>query len=422
MESSTRIAVVGTGPAGLITALCLARAGHDVRLVGPEVDRQDPRTTAIMQPSLSILGKIGLRSAVEEAGAPLRVMRIVDGTDRLIRAPAVSFHASDIGEIAFGFNVANATLNGLLDDAVAAQPSITRMVARVEHYSVGETAVRVRLDNDETIVAQLVVGADGRRSDARKAAGIQRDPAPLPQAALVLTFRHEAPHEFVSTEIHTESGPFTQVPLPDPNRSSLVWVVAPHEAKRLVETDVDGLSRLIERRMQSMLGAVTVDGPRATFPLATALPPRFADRRIALVGEAAHVFPPIGAQGLNLAIRDAADLARILPPAPADPGTAGILRAYDRARRADVALRSAAVRSLNRSLLSDMLPAQMARAIGMDTLRRFGPLREFFMREGMAPGSGFRAIRREARAALREQVDRYSARSHQPEDRGHRHD
>ncbi|RLQ87859.1 UbiH/UbiF family hydroxylase [Notoacmeibacter ruber] len=422
MESIERIAIVGTGPAGMIAALCLARAGHSVRLIGPEVDRNDPRTTALMQPSLSTLGKVGLRYPIEEAGAPLRIMRIADGTSRLLRSPAVSFYASDIGETAFGYNIPNATLNGILEDALADQPLIRRSTAKVNRYSATEDSVRIRLDDGEGIDCRLVVGADGRKSAARRAAGIRQEPAPLPQSALVLSFRHVVSHDFTSTEIHTESGPFTQVPLPDEHMSSLVWVVSPHTAKKLLETDNDTLARQIEQRMQSLLGEVSVEGPRAAFPLTTALPPRFAAKRIALIGEAAHVFPPIGAQGLNLAVRDVADLAAVLPGPDGDPGSLAALNAYNRARRSDITLRSAAVRSLNRSLLSAMLPAQFARAVGLDTLRRIGPLRDFFMREGMAPGSGFRAIRREVREGLREQIDRYRPRSHQPENRRYSHD
>ncbi|MCP1200739.1 UbiH/UbiF family hydroxylase [Notoacmeibacter sp. MSK16QG-6] len=421
MDSHDRIAVIGTGPAGLIASLCLAHTGHSVRLVGPAVDHADPRTTALMQPSLAVLEKIGMRHAIENAGAPLRVMRIVDGTTRLIRSPAVAFHASDIQEPAFGFNIPNAELNRLLDEAISEQPTIQRIVAKVESYSPAETGVRVRLDNGERLVCNLVIGADGRQSRARIAAGISHMPAPLPQSAFVLCFEHEFPHDNVSTEIHTESGPFTQVPLPDPRRSSLVWVVPPHRAERLLQTDDEQLGHIIEERMQSMLGKVSVAGPRAAFPLSTALPPRFGDRRIVLVGEAAHVFPPIGAQGLNLAVRDIADLTALVPQPPADPGASDIIEAYNRTRRSDIMMRSAAVRSLNRSLLSDMLPAQMARAVGLDALRRVGPLRDFFMREGMSPGSGFKAIRREVRDALREQVDRYRPRPHKPQDRRYRH-
>ena len=162
------------------------------------------------------------------------------------------------------------------------------------------------------------------------------------------------------------------------------------------------LSRTIEDRMESMLGKVTVETDAQVFPLTTALPARFAASRVALVGEAAHVFPPIGAQGLNLGLRDVRDLAKVTHDAQ-DPGADAVLAAYDRARRPDIMARSGAVNALNRSLLSGMLPAQMARGIGIGLLGASGPLRGFFMREGMEPGSGFGSFGRSLREKVRRQ-------------------
>src|SRR5690606_15486661 len=206
--------------------------------------------------------------------------------------------------------------------------------------------------------------ADGRRSPAREAAGISVKFWDAGQSALVMNFSHARPHEHTSTEFHTEDGPFTQVPLPG-LRSSLVWVMRRRRAEELAALSETELSRLVEDRMQSMLGRVEVEPGRQVYPLASALPRRLADRRVALVGEAAHIFPPIGAQGLNLGIRDAEDLTRIALKHAADPGAKAALAAYDRARRPDILARSSAVDMLNRSLLSDMLPAQAARAAGL---------------------------------------------------------
>ncbi|TIV51332.1 MAG: UbiH/UbiF family hydroxylase, partial [Mesorhizobium sp.] len=187
------------------------------------------------------------------------------------------------------------------------------------------------------------------------------------------------------TEFHTETGPFTQVPLPG-KRSSLVWVVKPETAKELAALDDAALSIRVEEQMQSMLGRVSVEPGRQVYPLSAASPGRFAQNRVA------HVFPPIGAQGLNLGIRDIEDLIGIASENHDDPGSRLSLAAYDTRRRPDILARSSAVNLLNLSLLSDMLPAQLARSAGLNVLGSFAPLRAFFMREGLRPGSGFRAL------------------------------
>ena len=153
--------------------------------------------------------------------------------------------------------------------------------------------------------------------------------------------------------------------------------------------------------MQSMLGRVSVEPGRQIYPLAATLPVRFAQNRVALVGEAAHVFPPIGAQGLNLGIRDVRDLIAIVAENRSDPGSKKALSAYDRKRRPDILARTGAVNLLNMSLLSDMLPAQLARSAGLGVIGGFAPLRALFMREGLQPGSGFASMFSDLREQIR---------------------
>jgi 2-octaprenyl-6-methoxyphenol hydroxylase len=178
-------------------------------------------------------------------------------------------------------------------------------------------------------------------------------------------------------------------------------VLAPAVAKEMAALDDGKLSRRIEERMQSMLGGVTVEPGRQVYPLSASLPGRFASNRVMLVGEAAHVFPPIGAQGLNLGIRDVQDVLSVVEDFPADPGASAALARYDRLRRPDIVARTTGVNLLNRSLLSDMLPAQMARGLGLSLLGQVPPLRSFFMREGLAPGSGFRGVLSDLRKQVR---------------------
>jgi 2-octaprenyl-6-methoxyphenol hydroxylase len=165
-------------------------------------------------------------------------------------------------------------------------------------------------------------------------------------------------------------------------------VVTPAEADRLLAMDDAAFSREIERRSQAILGKVTVEPGRGRFELSSMTPRSFAGRRAVLIGEAAHVIPPIGAQGLNLGLRDGAALADVLADAlaaGADIGGSGVLDAFDRARRADVVARTFAVDALNRSLLSPFLPVQALRGAGLWLMDRVGPIRRAFMREGLSP-------------------------------------
>jgi len=205
--------------------------------------------------------------------------------------------------------------------------------------------------------------------------------------ALTLCLKHSRPHHDTSTEFHTPSGPFTLVPLPG-NRSSLVWVLDPADADDLAALDDDALADEIERAAHSILGKIEVEPGRGLFPLTRARAKRFSANRVALVGEAAHVIPPIGAQGLNLGLRDAAtigELAISADRAARDIGGINVLAAYDKMRRADVGSRTVAVDLLNRSLLSDFLPVQGARGLGLYAIDRIGPLRRALMREGVTP-------------------------------------
>jgi 2-octaprenyl-6-methoxyphenol hydroxylase len=250
------------------------------------------------------------------------------------------------------------------------------------------TGVKIKHADGEARV-QLAIGADGARSLCRTAAGISTRRRTYPQTALTLNLGHARPHDDTSTEFHTESGPFTLVPLPG-QRSSLVCVLDPDHAATLSAMDDAALSAAIERRAHSHLGKMQVEPGRGVFPLAVETANAFAGKRIALVGEAAHIVPPIGAQGLNLGLRDAATIAEIVADARRenlDVGSPDVLARYERQRRADVTSRTIAVDLLNRSLLTDFIPVHGARGLSLYLVERIGPLRRAVMREGVTPAA-----------------------------------
>lgn len=388
---NVEIAVVGAGLAGQITALALARSGRGVALIAPKTDRMDKRTTALMDQSIRFLDGLGIWSQIEPSAARLSTMQIIDGTDRLLRAPTVAFRSSEIGLSAFGWNMSNEALNNALGEAIARESNIEVIDASAQDIGIDANEARITLHDGEQIVAGFLIGADGRQSKVRDSAGIRARSWSYPQTAVVLNFSHSLPHGNVSTEFHTATGPFTQVPLAG-NRSSLVWVVTPEQARQLAALSLEDISRRVEERMHSMLGTVAVEDNVQTWPLSSMTASRFGKGRVALVGEAGHGFPPIGAQGLNLSLRDIIVLSELLgtltgAPIPADTGAR-----FDRRRRADVFSRTLSVDLLNRSLLSGFLPMQVARAAGLHILSNVGPLRGLVMREGIEPGRGLKAL------------------------------
>ncbi|MGA7809057.1 UbiH/UbiF family hydroxylase [Bradyrhizobium sp.] len=381
------VAVVGGGPAGLVTAIALSETGANTVLIARRHAYADNRTTALLGGSVEFLEDLNVWSRCQDQAAPLQVMRLVDDTGRLIRAPEVRFSAGEIGLDAFGYNIENRMLVSALEDRATELANLIRLDDEAETITPDDAAVEIRTAGGKAVSARLVVGADGRHSLSREAAGIEVRRRDLNQAALTFNLRCSRPHRNISTEFHTPLGPCVFVPLPG-DRCSVVWVTSAKEAERLLALGDDELSEAAEHQAHSILGRVRIEPGRHMFPLAIERPARFAWRRIALVGEAAHVVPPIGAQGLNMGMRDAADIAEIVEKAieaDEDPGAPPALRRYDSARRPDVLSRTFAIDIANRSLLSDLLPLQSLRATGLQLIGSFGPLRRLAMREGIAP-------------------------------------
>jgi 2-octaprenyl-6-methoxyphenol hydroxylase len=386
------VAVIGGGPTGIAAATALADAGVRTALIARRVPYGDNRTTALLGGSVDFLARLDVWRRCENDAAALTTMRLVDDTGRLIRAPEVRFAAQEIGRDAFGYNIENRALISALEARAAELPALDRLDDEAESIVTGPDHVEVFTGQGKSLSARLVVGADGRQSLCREAAGIEVRRRVLDQAALTFNVGHSRPHRNISTEFHTIHGPVVFVPLPG-DRSSVVWVTTPDEAQRLKAITDEELSAAAERQSHSILGRVSVEPDRHLFPLAIEQPRRVAQNRIVLVGDAAHVLPPIGAQGLNMGLRDAADIAELARdalssrggPAEVDLGSAQLLSRFESARRSDIASRTFVIDIANRSLLSDFLPVQSARALGLHLIGAIGPLRRLAMREGLAP-------------------------------------
>jgi 2-octaprenyl-6-methoxyphenol hydroxylase len=385
------VAVVGLGPSGLATALALAHVGAEVVAVGvapasSDARAPETRTAALLTSSVDLLKALGVWQALEPQAAPLRAIRIIDASASLIRAPDIEFSASELGLPAFGYNIANSLLaEALLARAQDVLPEV--VVGSVSDVVVAEDKVLLNLSDGARLSARLVAGADGRNSICRKAAGIGASERRYDQAALATSFCHARPHEGVSIELHREGGSVTTVPLPEPNSSALIWLEQPGEIA-LMRLDAERFADALSQRLEGLLGPLSNIGPRAEFPVAGLVADSLAAKRIVLVGEAAHILPPIGAQGLNLGLRDAASLADCVAEAlreRRDPGGEDALEAYRKSRRLDVMSRAYGVDLLSRSLLTSLPPLQAARGLVLHGLKAIPPLRRAVMRVGLEP-------------------------------------
>ncbi len=383
------IAVVGAGPSGLTAAITIAEAGFRTALIAPTAP-DDHRTTALLGGSVTLMERLDILEAIAQSGASMHTMRLIDDTGRLIRAPEVNFRSQEIGREVFGYNIHNRDLIRILNERASRCPTLTRIDARVETSESVDDAMRLGLSAGADITVQLAVAADGARSRLRDDAGIKLKTWDYPQSAIVFDVAHARPHGGISVEFHTKSGPFVLVPLPG-NMSSVVLVETPEVAERLKDLGDAELAAEVERRSHSIFGKITVTTQRQLFPLGGATARVFGQNRVALIGEAGHRFPPIGAQGLNLSFRDVGTLTECLVDARrkgADIGGDALLSAYDRARRVDITTRTIGVDLMDRALLADDLPSQAVRSLGLFLAGRVAPLRQLMMREGLAPTIG----------------------------------
>jgi 2-octaprenyl-6-methoxyphenol hydroxylase len=377
------IAVVGTGAVGLVAAIAFSQRGYTTALIGPFAPRDDGRTVALLDGSIRLLQSLGVWGNLEPASAPLAVMRIVDDTGSLFRTPPVSFRASEIGLNAFGKNIENIFLIKSLYEFSEKENHLTIVPELVSDIRKDTDHATLVCGSGSRIQARLVVAADGRDSKLRSAVGIPAKTWSYPQTALTAIFSHTKPHGDVSTEFHTRNGPCTLVPLPN-RRSSLVWMTEPKQAAQMMTLDDKAFAESVEKQTKSILGTMQVAGSRGAVPMGGLSVSSYTAKRVALIGEAAHAFPPIGAQGLNLGLRDVEALLKAVLDEGKDPGSSATLSAYNRSRQRDVGMRTTAVDALNRSLLSPLLPVDLARGIGLVALDLIGPLRRMVMRTGLA--------------------------------------
>jgi 2-octaprenyl-6-methoxyphenol hydroxylase len=390
--TKTQILVAGVGPTGIAAALAFARAGWEVTLAGRLPSPLPGRTVALFEASVRFLDAIGVLNAVKAKSNRIIAIRMIDDTDQLLPVPELLLRAEEVDLPALGLNISNDDLAAvLIDHARNLQEKFAIIDADIADYNFDGDCATAILADGSRIQADFIIAADGRQSKARAAAGIDTREWTYPQVALTMLLSHEFPHDDISTEYHTRNGPFTLVPLPGredaPNRSSLVWLMSVADARRRLANKREELEFEIEDYAKSTLGAVKIESDIGQFRMGGMQVSQHAMGRLALVGETCHAFPPIGAQGLNLSLRDVADLEDCLSSVDLanEKELSRALARYERHRRADIGFRTYGVDLLNRSLIVPYLPVDLLRGAGFIAMTTLGPLRRAVIREGVLP-------------------------------------
>ena len=389
------ILISGGGVAGLAAAAIVGRAGFRVICVDPaapvterDAEGSDLRTTAFLQPAQALLEEAGLWERLAPQAEPLQVMRIVDAGGEVAEPRIVKeFDAGDISEKPFGWNLPNwllrremvAHLEGLKNVEFRPGTGVLSLFTR-------EAEARVGLSDGSRVRCRLVIAADGRNSPVREAAGVSVKTTRYGQKALAFAVTHPIPHEHVSTEIHRSGGPFTLVPLPDYEgrpSSAIVWMEEGPEAVRLKDLPEAEFEAAMNERSCLMFGPLKLASRRTIWPIISQVAERMAAERVALVAEAAHVVPPIGAQGLNMSLGDMRVLLELAQAAPERLGDRAMLDEYHRRRHPEVRLRVTGIDMLNRASMVHAQPLRDARAMGLNAIYSLAPVRKTLMQLGL---------------------------------------
>lgn len=395
-RTQTDIVIAGGGVAGLTAAVAFGQAGFGVTIIDPTppvINQSDAgadlRTTAFLQPARAFLERAGIWERYAPFATPLKTMRIVDAA----QDPVVEreFHSADISDAPFGWNLPNWLLRRELVDALNALPNVdfrTGVGFRAMLPRLRENIVT--LDDGKQLSAKLVIGADGRNSAVRQAAGIDHATTRYGQKALVFAVSHDHPHDNVSTEVHQKGGPFTLVPLPDyegRSCSAVVWMASGPDIMALAALDDTAFSLAATHRSAHQFGALTLVSKRGMWPIISQVAASLTAQRTALVAEAAHVMPPIGAQGLNMSLTDLDCLLNLAQTHSADLGSEAMLDAYQKARHGDIKLRVRGIDALNRASIAGGPLTHGLRGLGLKALHDVAPVRKGLMSLGLGARS-----------------------------------
>ena len=334
------VVVIGAGVAGSSLALSLAKEGVAVCLIDkgtPEIkeDISGGRTAALNLASQNILEKLGVKRGIQNYLTPFKNIYVWDseGTSSL------EFSSDEIGQPKLGDVVTN---NAILSSIFLLLPNHKNLRFlsgdRLKTLDPQEESIKVCTEGGENISCKLVVGADGGLSSVRELSSINIRTWSYDQKALIANLKAEKSHNNTAYQVFTKNGPIALLPMQKDNEESLslVWSADIDYAERLLDLDIPSFLNELERKTESVLGKLSMDGEMSSYPLHQLHAKDYYAQRVVLIGDAAHSMHPLAGQGLNLGLGDVEEIAnRILSSRRhgEDVGNDKMLSDYSKARK-----------------------------------------------------------------------------------------
>ena len=383
------VIILGGGLIGLSLASALDSCGLSAIIVDPaDPDERlgadfDGRTSAVSSSSMRMLRTIGVADHFPKVGCPIRKISVADG----LKPGGLHLEPGQDDE-PLGWMHENRHLRAALRARAEAGANVWPMwKTRVGSVERGEHGVTVALEDGRKLFAPILVGAEGRNSPTREAAGIRVARWRYDHSAIVSVLSHERSHDNVAYEIFFRTGPFALLPMTDDqrgHRSAIVWSVPHDDAPGWLSLSDEQFAGEAEAAMGGFLGRIGLAAPRSTYPLGFHHAAKITTDRLALVGDAAHGIHPIAGQGLNLGFRDVAALAQVLVEGARlglDLGDKQLLDRYQRWRSLDSLMVAVATDSLTRIYGVPGRAASAVRRFGMGLIDRVSPVKDRLMAE-----------------------------------------
>lgn len=342
--------IVGGGLAGAALAVALRRTQLRIALIETRLpqyrDGWDQRIYAYSPSNIDFLAELGVWQHLDQSRLqPVAEMEIYgDGDGKL------SFSAYDSGLAELAWIGESGVVHRELWESLKRQHNVSLLCpAQPAELELSAEGVQLMLDDGRALEARLVVGADGRQSWVREAAGIETRVQPYHERGVVANLSCSEAHHATAYQWFREDGILAWLPLPG-RRLSVVWSAPDDHADELLALEDEEFCARVAAVGNHRWGDFALLTPRAAFPLAFMRVDTTVKERVALVGDAAHAIHPLSGHGINLGFQDAKCLADVLSATPGwrDIGEYSVLRAYARARAEEPFLLQYLTHGLNR--------------------------------------------------------------------------